>query len=49
LFFCAKSDFSGFHLFEKSYSKHQINAKKFHAALNEQEKIRAKKKGNESP
>ncbi len=49
LFFCAKSDFSGYHLFEKSYSKHKMNAKKFHIALNEQEKIRAKKKGNKSP
>lgn len=34
IYFCAKSDFSGYHIFESDYSRHLKNAKKFHDALN---------------
>jgi UPF0755 protein len=34
LYFCAKSDFSGYHVFESNYGKHLINARHFHNALN---------------
>jgi UPF0755 protein len=38
LYFCAKSDFSGYHIFESDYSRHLQNAKKFHRALNQLKK-----------
>lgn len=34
-FFCAKEDFSGRHNFSSTILQHQINAQKFHKALNE--------------
>lgn len=34
LYFCAKSDFSGNHAFAVTREEHQINARKFHDALN---------------
>ena len=34
LFFCAKSDFSGYHVFESDYNRHLKNAQLFHRALN---------------
>jgi len=33
-YFCAKDDMSGYHVFENSLSKHNINAQKYHNALN---------------
>ena len=39
LFFCANSDFSGTHLFARTYSEHQKNAKAYQKALD-------KRKGN---
>ena len=33
-YFCAKDDMSGYHVFENSLAKHNINAKKYHNALN---------------
>lgn len=40
LYFCAKSDFSGFHLFESNYERHKKNAAAFHRALNKEERRR---------
>ncbi|MBO4263722.1 MAG: endolytic transglycosylase MltG [Bacteroidales bacterium] len=34
LYFCANSDFSGSHVFAKTYTEHQKNARKFQKALN---------------
>ena len=33
-FFCAKDDFSGYHVFATNLKEHNRNAKKFHRALN---------------
>jgi UPF0755 protein len=35
IFFCAKEDFSGYHNFAANLSDHNINAKKYHDALNQ--------------
>jgi len=35
LFFCAKDDFSGYHVFAKTGAQHQENARKYQRALNE--------------
>lgn len=34
IYFCAKDDFSGYHAFAKSLKQHNVNAKKYRAALN---------------
>lgn len=44
LYFCAKSDFSGYHLFEKDYNKHKKNARLFTSALDREEKKRDSRK-----
>jgi UPF0755 protein len=33
-YFCAKDDMSGYHVFENTLAKHNINAQKYHNALN---------------
>jgi UPF0755 protein len=35
LYFCARDDFSGYHVFASTYEQHQINARRFHKALNQ--------------
>lgn len=34
LYFCAKEDFSGTHVFAKTYTQHKVNARKYRQALN---------------
>jgi len=34
LYFCAKEDFSGYHNFAETNAQHELNAKKYHDALN---------------
>ncbi len=34
IFFCAKDDFSGYHNFAKTLKEHNLNAKRYHQALN---------------
>ena len=35
LYFCARDDFSGYHVFASTYEQHQVNARRFHKALNQ--------------
>ena|SRR5258705_6833679 len=35
LYFCARDDFSGYHVFAATYAQHQVNANRFHKALNQ--------------
>lgn len=40
IFMCAKEDFSGYHNFAKNLRQHNINAQKYHRALNERKVMR---------
>lgn len=33
MYFCARDDFSGYHVFASTYAQHQLNAARFHKAL----------------
>lgn len=35
MYFCARDDFSGYHAFAATYAQHQVNARRFHKALNQ--------------
>jgi UPF0755 protein len=35
IFFCAKEDFSGYHVFARTGAQHQENARRYQRALNE--------------
>jgi UPF0755 protein len=35
MYFCARDDFSGYHAFASTYAQHQVNARRFHKALNQ--------------
>lgn len=35
MYFCARDDFSGYHAFASTYAQHQLNARRFHKALNQ--------------
>ena len=34
MYFCARDDFSGYHVFASTYEQHQLNARRFQSALN---------------
>lgn len=36
LYFCARADFSGYHVFAKTLAEHNRNARKYHRALNDE-------------
>lgn len=47
LYFVAKSDFSGRHVFSTTYEEHLVKAKAFQQAQDEQQKIKAAREGKE--
>ncbi len=49
LYFCAKADFSGYHVFSKTLKKHQYHARRYHRNLRKQRAIKRRNNRTNTP